>query len=220
MEAGEVGVGDVKGGISVSKMSAALAILSCAMLALPASATRYVEVKFRGVAHTSVPRDDDSPIWDDYNIVTNGDFLFNLDEYELGTDNFPSLPSWGFSYLFLNPDGFSAFFENFPPDGFSADLSLGGMDFSKNFTKTFAGNGDFTAIYSYSRYEIEQDVTGAIQLAQIRSFDSDTPIDSSASVSTAWVRLPEPASWAMMLAGFGLVGGVLRRARKTGVSFA
>ena len=29
--------------------------------------------------------------------------------------------------------------------------------------------------------------------------------------------VPEPASWAMMVAGFGLVGGALRRARKIGV---
>jgi hypothetical protein len=32
--------------------------------------------------------------------------------------------------------------------------------------------------------------------------------------------VPEPASWAMMLGGFGLVGGVLRSRRKASVSFA
>lgn len=32
--------------------------------------------------------------------------------------------------------------------------------------------------------------------------------------------VPEPASWAMMIAGFGLVGGALRNRRKTTVSFA
>jgi len=32
--------------------------------------------------------------------------------------------------------------------------------------------------------------------------------------------VPEPASWAMMLGGFGLVGGVLRSRRRTAVSFA
>ena len=30
---------------------------------------------------------------------------------------------------------------------------------------------------------------------------------------------PEPASWAMMLGGFGLVGGMMRRRRKGAVSF-
>jgi hypothetical protein len=32
--------------------------------------------------------------------------------------------------------------------------------------------------------------------------------------------VPEPASWAMMLAGFGLAGAAMRRARKTSVTFA
>ncbi|HMI20670.1 MAG TPA: PEPxxWA-CTERM sorting domain-containing protein, partial [Sphingomonas sp.] len=32
--------------------------------------------------------------------------------------------------------------------------------------------------------------------------------------------VPEPASWALMLGGFGLVGGVLRSSRKASVTFA
>jgi len=32
--------------------------------------------------------------------------------------------------------------------------------------------------------------------------------------------VPEPAAWAMMLAGFGLVGGVMRRRQKVAVTFA
>jgi len=31
---------------------------------------------------------------------------------------------------------------------------------------------------------------------------------------------PEPASWAMMLAGFGLIGGAMRARRRTQVRFA
>lgn len=38
--------------------------------------------------------------------------------------------------------------------------------------------------------------------------------------SAFWVRpVPEPASWAMMLGGFGIVGGAMRARRKTAVSF-
>ena len=33
-------------------------------------------------------------------------------------------------------------------------------------------------------------------------------------------NVPEPATWAMMIAGFGMVGGITRRARRTSVSFA
>jgi hypothetical protein len=32
--------------------------------------------------------------------------------------------------------------------------------------------------------------------------------------------VPEPASWAMMLGGFGLVGGAMRSRRRQAVSFA
>jgi hypothetical protein len=32
--------------------------------------------------------------------------------------------------------------------------------------------------------------------------------------------VPEPASWAMMLSGFGLIGGVMRGRRKIAVTFA
>jgi hypothetical protein len=39
------------------------------------------------------------------------------------------------------------------------------------------------------------------------------------SVSTAVPAVPEPATWAMMLAGFGIVGGAMRRRHRTSVSF-
>jgi PEP-CTERM motif len=40
------------------------------------------------------------------------------------------------------------------------------------------------------------------------------------SVSTAVSNpVPEPATWAMMLAGFGIVGGAMRRRQRTSVSF-
>ena len=42
--------------------------------------------------------------------------------------------------------------------------------------------------------------------------------DVSNVVSSSAV--PEPASWAMMLGGFGLIGGVLRSSRRTMLSFA
>ncbi len=43
--------------------------------------------------------------------------------------------------------------------------------------------------------------------------------DVSYSASNATAAVPEPATWAMMIAGFGLVGGAMRR-RKTAVAFA
>jgi hypothetical protein len=49
----------------------------------------------------------------------------------------------------------------------------------------------------------------SIDLTPYSVFFSSLPVLSS---------VPEPASWAMMLGGFGLIGGALRR-RKVAVSF-
>jgi hypothetical protein len=37
---------------------------------------------------------------------------------------------------------------------------------------------------------------------------------------SATTGVPEPAAWAMMLAGFGLVGSAMRRRSKVAVTFA
>jgi hypothetical protein len=41
----------------------------------------------------------------------------------------------------------------------------------------------------------------------------------SATVTFAAPAAPEPASWAMMLSGFGLIGGAMRSRRRSAVSF-
>jgi len=40
------------------------------------------------------------------------------------------------------------------------------------------------------------------------------------NVSAATTPAPEPASWAMMLGGFGMIGGALRARRKSAIPFA
>jgi hypothetical protein len=48
---------------------------------------------------------------------------------------------------------------------------------------------------------------------------NDTPL-GSISTGQAPAAVPEPATWAMMLAGFGMLGGALRRKKINGVRFA
>jgi hypothetical protein len=46
------------------------------------------------------------------------------------------------------------------------------------------------------------------------------PVADTWLVRGAGNGVPEPAAWAMMLAGFGLVGSAMRRRQKVAVSFA
>ena len=64
---------------------------------------------------------------------------------------------------------------------------------------------------------------GALWSVQIAALDfSDVAYASSFSYRISSVAgVPEPASWAMMISGFAMAGGQLRRAwRKTAVAFA
>jgi hypothetical protein len=60
--------------------------------------------------------------------------------------------------------------------------------------------------------------TGPVTSVRI-SADSAFAIDNVVLNSPA-AAVPEPASWAMMLGGFGLVGGAMRRRQRSKVAFA
>jgi hypothetical protein len=51
------------------------------------------------------------------------------------------------------------------------------------------------------------------------SVDLDTYAMSTADIAYASTHVPEPAAWAMMISGFGMIGGALRR-RRTGFATA
>lgn len=52
-------------------------------------------------------------------------------------------------------------------------------------------------------------------------FGKFTDSDANFRLTAApFAAVPEPATWAMFIGGFGLIGGVMRRRQKTGVSFA
>jgi hypothetical protein len=61
-------------------------------------------------------------------------------------------------------------------------------------------------------------LTGTSHTLQFQNVQGDWVFVSEVVFSTRGV--PEPASWAMMLGGFGAIGGTLRSRRKASVSFA
>jgi hypothetical protein len=65
----------------------------------------------------------------------------------------------------------------------------------------------------------EGNFDGSVTHMKFSRTDSSVP---GASVQTTYdyvSRVPEPASWALMLGGFGMVGGAMRSRRKAAVSF-
>jgi len=96
---------------------------------------------------------------------------------------------------------------------FQLEGALGAIDLANNFVsggslsgsglflnRTIAGLGLTTGVYNYNW-------NGATQLT--------VNVESNAAAA-----VPEPATWGLMLAGFGLAGGALRQRRRAAVRFA
>jgi|JI10StandDraft_1071094.scaffolds.fasta_scaffold11595_4 hypothetical protein len=114
--------------------------------------------------------------------------------------------------------------------GFSAYLPLNG--FRNRYDATFAGQIAGTTIASFTASQgVAQNwvnYSGNVTIANAGFYNTgfvynsfggpakDVVIDRVYAVQTGTV--PEPASWAMLIAGFGLVGAMLRRRRGTVVA--
>jgi len=96
-------------------------------------------------------------------------------------------------------------FTGYTVGNFSDDLSTTPVVFKLDFLADSAGPASFTMNFTYFN----------TNLASYGAIDSNT-LDFRIRAAAA---APEPASWAMMLGGFGLVGGAMRSRRKTAVAF-
>ena len=115
--------------------------------------------------------------------------------------------------------------------GFQASFTLGGNNptrSSDDFTATPLVNCNVTC---YSSLDVNADYTsrlipgGRITLSAASYFDDEQAYDFTADTADGSLdsftitdyagAVPEPASWAMLIAGFGLVGAVNRRRRST-----
>lgn len=117
----------------------------------------------------------------------------NQDSLEISRLNTLGQPGQGFSQSFSNDDG-SLF----------GDLDVTGQFiFSGN-----AGSDERPRLWfrlgGPERLALAPSTTLALASARFASFVGTTPFNTEAAV-------PEPASWAMLIAGFGLVGGAMRR---------
>jgi len=121
--------------------------------------------------------------------------------------------------------------------GFSFDDSTSLVDYGYNFANlggndqivysgitrgistsfAIAGNENFG---SYSLFFKAGDAGTLNFFTGTGSADNVGPLLDKVTLSITNAAVPEPAAWAMMLAGFGLVGTAMRRRQKMAVTFA
>ena len=104
-------------------------------------------------------------------------------------------------------------------------------------TPGFADDSPGTASYAESASLVDLGLSfsvgadGILRLEFFEGFDDDVDFADGQwlsgtitlthdGVETPLPAVPEPASWAMMIAGFGLVGGALRRRQSVAVTYA
>lgn len=101
---------------------------------------------------------------------------------------------------------------------FTIDLSLDGIAFTNVLSDRLAmGTGQPLAAQTFA---LDGDARYVrINVLNNYGFDRERPQDIASGLSEVrFSAVPEPATWAMMLAGFGMVGGALRRRRVAAVS--
>jgi len=101
------------------------------------------------------------------------------------------------------------------------DLAGGGQSrFDFNLLDLDPANAGFSTQFHYVKTNATNyALTGQLRLSgfEVIGFDAE-------AISTAWLPtwapalVPEPQSWALMIAGFGLLGRAMRRARRTPVT--
>jgi len=97
--------------------------------------------------------------------------------------------------------------------GFWGVDNLGSVLLNRNVTGnllTGANTSNFTVLHSFT---IASGFTAGINTLSILGFDTGSPaaVRFDGLVLTADRAVPEPATWAMMVVGFGLVGAAVRR---------
>ena len=178
--------------VSNALSTEAVAYPSSLGFSTPSATARAARLFFRLRGTATV--DGDNSYQDNFTILLNGTPLFS------GTFN---LGGGGNNVTFTNPSG--AVLSNYIYNGFNQ----GGSIKFKVPVGLAAGSNTFSFAYTSPGPS-----NGGGQPLSDEGFN----IERVALISGA---VPEPATWAMMILGFGLVGGAMRsRGRRVSVSFA
>jgi len=184
----------------------------------PADAARYLQFKFSSLNQTYAY--DTDGVKHLYFVHAGFDLLID-------TQDFPPYTSGGLPYPVGNT--LSVYYSptelNFtmlaPFDYFYGSLDFPFTDYSAPpFQVTYPDAGSIAYLFVYEGRSMSTDVSysSPVKLT-IRGFDSDVDLDSKARLTVWQTDVPEPSAWALMVSGFALVGGAMRRQR-TRVRFA
>ena len=208
-------------------MSKRLALASAAVAAIVSAAPAYA------VTTVNFDQSTDATSYTSQGLVLNG-FTILADTFG-GAVNVPSKPNYaninatGSTISFVDPTSGVATTSN--GFGFTVPgLNLGGGYYA-GATLTFLGLGgnvlgtqSFAPVgpsESRTPFAYANDFVGIASVAFTRIENPRglalAPIDDVTFTLNA-AAVPEPAAWAMMIGGFGLVGGALRRRRQANVS--
>ena len=167
-------------------------------------------------------------------------------QVEFGDQNLGQNPSFDYKFTATGNDNLLTVGYSFDFTGSNADPKINGMgaftlDLEEiiqgkpsvpvSFLMTDAVNGSFTgALKAGHDYELKiRDSEGLLlpdslfgnrelDLHDTATFNFNIGNDGTGGGGTGAV--PEPASWALMLGGFGMVGGAMRSRRRSAVSFS
>lgn len=149
----------------------------------------------------------------DFESTPDGGFIVDF-----GFDDVPTVPSpFMHTFTFEAGRGFST----------AGVLSVAGRRNTGNidFTKVTFNGADFTTLFSgsiESRIFPAQLFAAGTQTLYVEGATNDNTGDYSGRLTfTPLSAVPEPAAWALMIGGFGVIGAGLRRSsRRTTVPFA
>jgi len=138
---------------------------------------------------------------------------------------------WNYSYDSYAPSAYQTWQDantiNRGVKDFRILTSLNGVDYTEVFSGELAlaaTPGQVTGLVAAQNIAFAAIDARYVKLDILTNYHFDD-IYNAEGAGLAEVRfngeaVPEPATWAMMIGGFGLVGGALRRRRTTAVSFA
>jgi len=111
---------------------------------------------------------------------------------------------------------------------FAYDATDRYVSFGSNFSSLLPGSfctlapGPYAYCGGLSLPDEDVEIPGSRGFSLRTNYGAPFPIfdESSISVTTLSSAVPEPATWGMMLMGFGAIGSVARRSRKTKVALS